>query len=182
MDAVKNRIGLEQKLYELCLPVVREQGYTLYDLEYVSGTRTLRLYIMDPVSKSAVIEDCVKVDHALSPAFEAATWIPDEVVLEVSSPGVYRHVNSLAHFQAGLGETHSVTIMGQLDAALNAHLPKKVLGGKKFRGVLKEVNPSLVTLETDAGLVKLTFAQIKSAGVDPDFSELMHKASQNQKD
>lgn len=182
MDAVKNRVGTELKLYELCLPIVREQGYVLYDMEYLSNQKILRLYIMDPVTKSAVIEDCIKVDHALSPAFEAATWVPAEIVLEVSSPGVYRHVTSLAHFQAGVGETHSVTIMGQLDAALNPALPKKAFTSKKFRGTLTEVNPSMVTLETEDGIVKLAFAQIKSAGLDPDFEDLMHKASQKQKD
>lgn len=182
MDAVKSRSGMEQKLYELCLPVVREQGYILYDMEYLTNQKLLRLYIMNPTTKSAVIEDCVKVDHALSPAFEAATWVPEEIVLEVSSPGVYRHVNSLAHFQTGIGEIHSVTIMGQLDTTLNGELPKKALTAKKFRGTLKEALPGMVVLETEDGLVKLPFAQIKSAGLDPDFEDLMHKANQKQKD
>lgn len=175
-------MGMEQKLYELCLPVVREQGYLLYDLEYLNNQKLLRLYIMNPETKSAVIEDCVKVDHALSPAFEAATWVPEEIVLEVSSPGVYRHVNSMAHFQTGLGEVHLVTIIGQLDPALNAGAAKQLLTAKKFRGTLKEVNPSVVTLETEDGIVKLPFAQIKSAGLDPDFEDLMQKASKKQKD
>lgn len=178
MDAVKTRAGLEQKLYELCLPVVREQGYLLYDLEYLANQKLLRLYIMNPETKSAVIEDCVKVDHALSPAFEAATWVPEEIVLEVSSPGVYRHVNSLAHFQTGLGETHAVTIMGQLDQSLNPDAPKKLFAVKKFRGTLKDAAPSAVTLDTEDGIVKLTFAQIKSASLDPDFNELMKNAKE----
>lgn len=182
MEAIKNRVGLEQKLFELCVPVVKEQGYSLYDLEYLSNQKILRLYIMNPETKSAVIEDCIKVDHALSPIFESADWIPEEIVLEVSSPGVYRHVNSLAHFMAGIGEVHSVTIMGQVDPSLNAGLSSKILGSKKFRGTLKEVNPSVVTLETKDGTVKLPFAQIKSAGLDPDFDGLMQKASQNNKE
>lgn len=182
MEAVKNRVGIEQKLLELCIPVVKEQGYSLYDLEYLSNQKILRLYIMNPETKSAVIEDCIKVDHALSPIFETSDWIPEEIVLEVSSPGVYRHVNSLAHFQAGIGEIHAVTIMGQVDPTLNKELSSKVLGSKKFRGTLKEVNPSVVTLETEHGIVKLPFAQIKSAGLDPDFSGLMQKASQKNKE
>lgn len=180
MDAVKNRIGLEKKLHELCLPVVREQGYLLYDTEYIASQKLLRLYIMNPETKSAVIEDCVKVDHALGPAFEAADWVPEEIVLEVSSPGVYRHVDSLTHFQAGLGEVHAVTITGTLDAPAVAHLPKKAQGAKKFRGTLVEATPTHVKLETEDGLVSVPFQQIKSASLDPDFEQLMQKA--NKKD
>jgi ribosome maturation factor RimP len=172
MDAVKNRNGMDKKLYELCLPVVREQGYVLYDLEYLSSQKLLRLYIMDEVTKSAVIEDCVKVDHALTPVFEANDWIPAEIVLEVGSPGVYRHVNTLAHFQLGLGETHSVTITGNLEGAT-----KKVSGAKKFRGVLLEASPTGITLGTVDGEVSIPLNQIKNAGLDPDFNELMQKAT-----
>lgn len=163
---------MEKKLFEACLPVVREQGYLLYDLEYLTSQKLLRLYIMDPATKSAVIEDCVKVDHALTPVFEANEWIPSEIVLEVGSPGVYRHVDDLSHFQMGLGETHTVTIMGNLESA-----PKKIASAKKFRGVLKEATPAEVKLETEDGLVVIPLNQIKKAGLDPDFNELMNKAT-----
>ena len=59
MDIVKNRIGVEKKFWELCLSVVQEQGLALYDLEFLPGQKLLRLYIMNPETKSAVIEDCI---------------------------------------------------------------------------------------------------------------------------
>lgn len=181
MDIVKNRIGVEKKFWELCLSVVQEQGLALYDMEFLPGQKLLRLYIMNPETKSAVIEDCIKVDHALTPFFESETWMPAEVTLEVGSPGVYRHVSSLAHFQLGLGETHAVTIMGNLDPQLNPGAPKKILSAKKFRGTLTEVRPDAVTLNTRDGSVVIAFASIKNAQIDPDFEELMTKAeSKNQ--
>jgi ribosome maturation factor RimP len=164
---------MEKRLFEVCLPVVREQGYLLYDLEYLPTQKLLRMYIMDPATKSAVIEDCIKVDHALTPVFEQNEWIPEEVVLEVGSPGVYRHISSLSHFEMGVGEVHEVTITGNLEAA-----PKKIAGAKKFRGVLKAAAPAAITLATSEGDVEIPLTQIKKAGLDPDFNELMNKAAQ----
>ncbi len=179
MDIVKNRIGVEKKFWELCVPVVKAQGLELYDLEYLSGQKLLRLYIMNPETKSAVIDDCVKVDHALTPFFETEEWMPAEVTLEVGSPGVYRHVACMAHFQVGLGEIHAVTIMGNLDSKLNPVASKKLLAAKKFRGELKEVKPEAIVLKTDDGDVVIGFQSIKNAQVDPDFEEIMKKAKQN---
>lgn len=179
MDITKNRLGVEKKFWELCVPVVQGQGLSLYDLEFLPGQKLLRLYVMNPETRSAVIEDCIKVDHALTPFFETETWMPAEVTLEVGSPGVYRHVASLAHFQMGLGETHSVTIMGSLDAALNPGAPKKILAAKKFTGELLEATPAAVVLDTDDGKVTIALSSIKNAQVDPDFEELMNKAETN---
>ena len=78
MDIHQERIGLEKKFFLLCDPVVQEAGYRLYDLEYITGQKLLRLFIQDPRTGSALIEDCVKVDHALSEPFEKEDWIPEE--------------------------------------------------------------------------------------------------------
>jgi len=180
MDITKERIGLEKKFWSLALEVVRAQSLELYDLEYLPGQHLLRLYIMNPETKSAVIEDCIKVDHALTPYFESETWMPEEVTLEVGSPGVYRHVNCLAHFQMGLGEIHSITIMGNLDEKLNPGLPKKILGLKKFRGELMKVVPDSISLKVDGLEVCIPLAIVKKAQVDPDFDQILSNANKNQ--
>jgi ribosome maturation factor RimP len=179
MDIVKERTGLEKKFWTLAQEVVRAQQLELYDLEYLPGQHLLRLYIMHPETKSADIQDCVKVDHALTPYFESETWMPEEVTLEVGSPGVYRHVSCLAHFQMGLGEMHAVTIMGNLDETLNPGVPKKIMGNKKLRGKLIEVKPDSITLAVEGFNVLIRLATIKKAQVDPDFEELLSKANNN---
>ncbi len=177
MDIIKNRTGVEKKFWDLCLAVVREQGLELYDLDYLPGQKLLRLFIMNPETKTAVIEDCIKVDHALTPFFESEAWMPEQVTLEVGSPGVYRQVVGLAHFQLGIGETHAVTIMGSLSEALNPGLAKKFSAAKKFRGVLSEVRPDAVVLNCDGTNITIPLSAIKSAQVDPDFNELMNRAN-----
>ncbi|MBP9673975.1 MAG: hypothetical protein KBD63_02685 [Bacteriovoracaceae bacterium] len=67
-EVVRNE--LEQKFFELCNLVVQEQGLCLYDLFYNASSALLRLFIMNKKTGTALIEDCVKVDSALSPYFE----------------------------------------------------------------------------------------------------------------
>ncbi len=168
MDIQQERSGLEKKFYLLCEPVVQEAGYRLYDLEYITGQKLLRLYIQDPRTGSALIEDCVKVDHALSEPFEKETWIPEEITLEVSSPGVYRHLSNLEHFKMSLGEIISVLIVGQLSDEQSVGAPKGVKGEKKFRGKLMEVDDESYVIEIKGYKLKLNYKQTKKVNLDPD--------------
>lgn len=172
MEIHRERIGVEKKFFHMCEPVVQEAGYRLYDLEYVNTSKVLRLYIQDPRTGSALIEDCVKVDHALSPAFESETWIPEEVVLEVSSPGVYRHLSNLEHFKMSVGEIIAVVIMGVLADEQTANAPKGFANEKKFRGKLLELNDEGFTMEAKNFPLKLTYKQIKKANLDPDLKSV----------
>jgi ribosome maturation factor RimP len=172
MDINQERSGLEKKFYLACEPVVQEAGYRLYDLEYVSTQKLLRLYIQDPRTGSALIEDCIKVDHALTPVFETETWIPEDVVLEVSSPGVYRHLSNLEHFKMTKGEIVAVVIMGQLSEEQTKDAPKGVKGEKKFRGTLLEVGTDDFTVEVKSFPLKLTYKQVKKVNLDPDLKSV----------
>lgn len=168
MDINQERQGLEKKFFHLCDPVVQEAGYRLYDLEYVVGQKLLRLYIQDPRTGSALIEDCIKVDHALSEPFEKESWIPQEITLEVSSPGVYRHIANLEHFKMSLNEMVSVVIMGQLSEEQTANAPKGIKGKKKFRGKLLEVNSEDFVIDVKGFKLKMNYKQTKKVNLDPD--------------
>lgn len=172
MDIGQERTGLEKKFFLMCESVVLEAGFRLYDLEYVSTQKLLRLYIQDPRTGSALIDDCVKVDHALTPAFETETWIPEDVVLEVSSPGVYRHLANLEHFKMTIGEQIAVVIMGQLSEEQVQGAPKGIKGEKKFRGKLLDVGNDDFTMEVKNFPLRLNYKQVKKANLDPDLKSV----------
>lgn len=172
MDIHQERNGLEKKFFHLCEPVVQEAGYRLYDMEYIVGQKLLRLYIQDPRTGSALIEDCVKVDKALSEPFEKEEWIPEEIVLEVSSPGVYRHIANLEHFKMSLNEMVSVVIMGQLDDEQTAGAPKGIKGEKKLRGMLVEAGDESYVIDIKGFKLKLTYKQTKKVNLDPDLKSV----------
>jgi ribosome maturation factor RimP len=172
MDIHQERSGLEKKFYLMCEPVVQEAGYRLYDLEYVATQKLVRLYIQDSRTGSALIEDCVKVDLALTEPFENEEWIPQDVVLEVSSPGVYRHLAHLEHFKMSIGEMVTVVIMGQLDDEQLAGAPKGIKGEKKLRGKLLEAGAADYTIEVKNFPLKLTYKQTKKVNLDPDLKSV----------
>jgi ribosome maturation factor RimP len=173
MDVNRDRAGFEKKFFHMCEPVVIEAGYRLYDLEYVTAQKLLRLYIQNPATGSALIEDCVKVDHALTPAFETNDWIPEDVTLEVSSPGVYRHLTNLEHFKTSIGEILMVIIMGQLSEEQLKDAPKGIKGEKKLRGKLLDVTSEGFVLELKGFPLKLNFGQVKKVNLDPDLKSVV---------
>jgi ribosome maturation factor RimP len=185
MEKVKNRTGLDKKFFEHLAPLVKDLGFVLYDSEYLTQQKLLRLYIMNEKTQTAQLDDCVHVDRSLSPFFESQEWIPEEITLEVGSPGVYRHVNSWQHFQWGLGQVHEVVITGALDTSHFSQttkvLPKSLLSAKKFRGVVMEVSDNAVKIQLENCQVSLPWEQIKKAQLDPDFQQLMQNAAAQEK-
>lgn len=163
--------SLEQRYWELAQTVVEETGYRLYDLEYIKGSKTLRVYIADKKTGTALIDDCVAVDRAFTPYVEEADWIPDDFVLEVSSPGVYRKLKTPEHFREALGERIQVDLfktLGEQGAQGAQDLPKKIKNAKRAQGVLKESDTDKIILDADGIEVVVEVANIKKANLEPD--------------
>ncbi len=133
------RTGLEQKLYEACADVVSECGYLLYDFEYLGAQKLLRIFIMDEATSSAVLDDCVKVDRALSPVFEDNDWIPEDITLEVSSPGIYRKLKTRQHYDWSLGKRIQVKFRGSPVSFSGDKKAQKYLKGRVVVGVLEQI-------------------------------------------
>ena len=168
MELLKDRLGIEGKFFELCQSIAYENGYELYDLEYLGGSKLLRLYIMDKKTQSALIEDCVKIDHALTPYFESETWMPEEVTLEVSSPGIYRTLRTFEHFQMVLGKTISTVLNKNLSGDKYKEMPKSITAEKKLKGKLMNVSESGVLLNIGKFDVEIPFENLKKANLEED--------------
>lgn len=166
----KARAGIEKKFFELCSKVIAQEGFELYDLDYLTGSSTLRVFIQNPTTKNAVIEDCVKIDRALTPYIDTEEWIPSTLVLEVSSPGIFRQLRTLEHYSDAQGKIISTVITGNLDENLNKGLKNNLLKQKKFRGVLKSVNQDGIEISVEDMNVKLNFEQIKKSNLDPELN------------
>ena len=119
------REGIEKKFFEMCLECVEAQGLELYDLEYIKGQKTLRLFIMNKETKTANLDDCILVDRSLTPYFEENTWIPEDVTLEVSSPGIYKKLRLKEHFEMVLGERVKLKFRGNLEG-VDPKVAKKI--------------------------------------------------------
>lgn len=129
-----------EKTEALLLPVLAEFSFELVDVEYVkeAGTWYLRAYIDKP--GGITIDDCEAVSRRLSDLLDEHDYIPNEYILEVSSPGLGRALKKERDFARSIGKT----VEGKLYRAKN--------GEKEFVGVLKTYDRETVTVEKENGV------------------------------
>ena len=163
--------GLEAKFYELCQKLTSENNLELYDLDYLSNNHTLRVFIMNPETKTAVVEDCVLIDRALAPFVEEEEWMPETLTVEVSSPGIFRNLKTTRHFEWSIGERVSITIQGSLSDATIEKLPKSLQGQKKFIGFVETANDENIVLNIEEKNINIPIELdlIKKAQWEPKF-------------
>lgn len=146
----------ELKTEKLLEPILKENNFELYDVEYVKegGNWFLRAFI--DKEDGITIDDCELVSRALSDLLDKNDFIPDAYILEVSSPGLGRQLKREKHFQRSIGE--------EVEVKLYKPVNKK----KEYVGILSAVDQGTLTLEledhstitfnrTDIAIVRLTF-------------------------
>ena len=129
---VKNIAG---RIREFAEPVVRELGYTLWDVvfEKVGSLYELTVYI--DAEDGIGIEDCEKVSRALDPLLDRYDPIPQAYTFYVSSAGLERTLSLPAHFEKFMG--HQVEV----------RLYRAVDGAKQHTGILSAYENGRVTVE-----------------------------------
>ncbi len=172
----KERTGLEKRLYELSQKVVEGVNLKLYDLEYLASSGVLRVFILDEKTDTALLDDCVRVDHAFNPFMESEDWIPENIILQVSSPGVYRKLSTLEHFKAQVGKRIKVVFLKSL-GELVENAPKKLTGGKVLSAELLNVTDEGIVLRKEDFEFKVKFLDIKKANLDVDLFNELRKES-----
>lgn len=166
----ENRTGLELKFFELALKVVVAEGLELYDLEWSPNSGDLCLYIMNPETKTAQLEDCVKIDRALSPYIDNEAWMPENLTLEVSSPGLFRHLNQIKHFQMSLGEEVSLTLNKNISEEQAPDFPKALRNNMKIKVKLVEASNDSIMIEAKGVNVSIPYTQIKKANLETNIN------------
>lgn len=160
--------GIEKKFFDLCEGVVHNLGLRIYDLDYDPRRSFLRLYILNPQSKTALLEDCINVDQALTPFIDNESWISESLVLEVSSPGVFRHLKTKEHFKEGVGEWVALVLSRHWGEDKRESIPASYFKKKKLRGILKSAGDESLILEQPDAELEIFYQEIKKANIDPD--------------
>lgn len=86
------------------LPVARELGYELWDVEFVKEGAKRILRITIDHADGITIEDCERMHRAIDPVLDELDPIEEAYDLEVSSPGIERDIRTDAHIDACIGE------------------------------------------------------------------------------
>ena len=142
---------LERKAEELVLPVLEENGLSLYDTEYVREGKENYLRIYIDREGGVTVEDCESVSRVMNPLLDQETLFSDPYIFEVSSPGLTRALKKDRHFEKSLGKAVEVKLFEPLEKR------------KEWEGILKSFDGETVTIETPEGTeVQLKRSQIAS--------------------
>ena len=162
----QERTGVDKQFFELCSKICEAEGLEVYDMDYLHGSHELRLFIIDPETNSAVLDDCMKVDRALTPFIEEEEWMPAELTLEVSSPGVYRNLTTLEHFKNVEGQRIQILLKKKLDEEELEGLPKKLKGQKKLIVQLVAVKEDSLDIELENISLNIKYEELKKANLE----------------
>ena len=146
--------SIEEKVTNLVEPIIEKIGYELYDVEYAKEGKNYFLRIFIDKEKGIDLNDCEKVNDAITDILDTENYIKDQYFLEISSPGIERVLRKDKHLEKNIGTD------------INVKLFKKDENGKKeYLGKLKEYNQNEIVIEQEEKEIKIerkNISQIKT--------------------
>ena len=161
--------------------IAQRESCVFYDLE-MSGSgrhRVLRVFIDKEGSESVSIDDCSRVSRALDLILDVEDLVPEgSYQLEVSSPGLERHLRHPWHFAQAMGEKIQLQLLQPL-GDFNPSAPDSEIKRKKLEAVVLAVvddEKLQLALERKGGKeeVVIPLSAIKKAKVVFDFVKKTH--------
>ena len=129
---------IEEKIEELVTKPITDLGYRVYDIMYVKEGKDNFLRIFIDNDKGISLDDCEKVNDAITDMLDEADLIKDQYFLEISSPGVERNIRKDKHFEESIGKEVNIKLFKPLENK-----------EKEITGILKDFDKETVKIETD---------------------------------
>ena len=142
---------IETNVENLIKPIVEEIGYKLYDVIYEKEGKDYFLRIFIDNEKGISLEDCEKVNNAITGVLDEKDYIKEQYFLEVSSPGVERILRKDWQIKENIGQNVEVKLIKPLN------------GEKVITGTLKDLNDESIIIDDieiprkDISLIKIKF-------------------------
>lgn len=149
--------------------ITEDEGLRLYDLERV-GDKSIRVFVFG-AEGSPTSGDCSRLCRRLMTYFTVEgpnLGVGAEPEIEVSSPGVNRHLRLWEHFEGAVGERVRFGVRGEAVALESGEAVK--VGG--LLGTLESAKEERLTLRDEKTKKdwKIGFDQISKANVEFQFS------------
>ena len=142
--------SIEEKVESLIKEKVQDLGYKLYDIQYSKEGKDYFLRIFIDKEDGIDLNDCEKVNDAISDILDEANYIKEQYFLEVSSPGIERILRKDKHLEENIGEE------------INIRLFKKDENGlKEYQGILKNFDNEFIELQDNVKIERKNISQIK---------------------
>jgi ribosome maturation factor RimP len=152
---------IPEELRAVVEPVITAHGLELVDVETtgVAGTRVVRVTVDTPAGDGAVsVERCAAISRELGTHLDASDAVAGAYRLEVSSPGLDRHLAREKDFSAALGREVRVETRRPLD------------GRRRFRGRLVAFEAGVARVRVDGQDFAIPFAEVAKAKAVYEFS------------
>lgn len=106
---------IEERVEELVTKPINELGYKVYDVMYVKEGKDNYLRIFIDKESGISLDDCEKVNNAITDMLDEADIIKDQYFLEISSPGVERHIRKDKQLEEHIGKDINVRLFKPID-------------------------------------------------------------------
>ena len=130
---------IEEKVEQLVTKPINNLGYRVYDVMYVKEGRDNYLTIFIDNDAGISLDDCEKVNNEITDMLDEANYIKDQYFLEISSPGLERHIRKDKQLEENIGQE------------INIKLFKQINKQKELTGILNAFNKETITITTEKG-------------------------------
>jgi ribosome maturation factor RimP len=149
---------LEQKIIAMAQPVAKENGCYIYDVEYAKEGKNKTLRIFADKEEGAIsLDECEAISRRMSELLDESDPIPENYMLEISSPGIERRLRTAEHFEKYLGRDIDIGLYKAIDGS-------KVLSGK-----LLAYENEKITIETENGEMSIMQSETTTVKLHFDF-------------
>lgn len=128
---------IEEKVEELVTKPINDLGYSVYDVMYVKEGQDNYLKIFIDNDKGISLDDCELVNNAITDLLDEANYIKDQYFLEISSPGLEKHIRKDKHLQESIGKE------------IHIKLFKSIEKKKEIDAILKKFDNESITVELE---------------------------------
>lgn len=152
-----------EKVEKIAQEIAEREGCLLYDIEHSGAGKGRILRVFIDKENGVGIEDCSNVSKGLNLRLDVEDVVPGSMYnLEVSTPGLDRHLKKPWHFEKVIGKKVYVQLSKSL-GSLDATMDKGLFSMKKFEDVLKAVESDNLVFDIRSHKVKIPFTAIEKA-------------------
>ena len=135
--------NIEEKVETLIKKPIENLGYDLYDVEYAKEGKNYFLRIFIDKEDGIDLNDCEKVNNAITDLLDEADYIKEQYFLEVSSAGIERVFRKVKHLKT------------YINCKVEVNLFKPIEKHKQFIGILKSFDNNSVVIEVENKELKI---------------------------
>ena len=143
----------EKTVWQFIEPLLKDTSYEIYDVEYVKEGAEWYLRIFIDKEGGIDLDDCETVTDLINDPLDELDPIAEAYFLEVSSPGVERHLKSMRHFEKAVGEKIRIKTFVKME------------NSKEWVGILKAVDENGITLESNGKTIEFPFEKIAKSNI-----------------